>query len=156
MTRSNRKTLQRNEFAYELPEGTRHFVMWYTYGPCPELSDSQISLGTLAIQSKDTTHSHRHSRGLTAKAWPRPLSVRMVSEPKNDHSRRVSCASVLVLAFLIAYVRVNIVSMSLRTLHVSQATATEFHMVWLWCQRAQRYVDHSPKRATFRMSHDEE
>jgi hypothetical protein len=25
------KCLQRNEFPYQMPEGTRHFVMWYSY-----------------------------------------------------------------------------------------------------------------------------
>mmetsp|Transcript_16029 Transcript_16029/g.34792 ORF Transcript_16029/g.34792 Transcript_16029/m.34792 type:complete len:119 (-) Transcript_16029:1975-2331(-) len=37
-----RRVFDRNKFPYQLPSGTKHWTMWYTYGP-PEISDEQIT-----------------------------------------------------------------------------------------------------------------
>jgi hypothetical protein len=36
------KRFERNHFRYDLPEGTRHFVMWYTYWP-PDITEPEVN-----------------------------------------------------------------------------------------------------------------
>lgn len=37
-----KRVFDRNQFGYALPDETRHFIMWYTFGP-PELNDEHIN-----------------------------------------------------------------------------------------------------------------